>query len=87
MSSSKEGYCSVLVEDDGIGLRTDQAEPNQATGEHIGLSVMKERAERINGELLFESDDGEGTLVQLSFDASIVESEVTLINTQLRKKH
>ncbi len=87
MSSSKEGYCSVLVEDDGIGLRTDQAEPNKATGEHIGLSIMKERAERINGELLFESDDGEGTLVQLSFDASIVESEVTLINTQLRKKH
>ncbi|RUM81777.1 MAG: hypothetical protein DSZ16_03640 [Candidatus Thioglobus sp.] len=54
MSSTQDGHCSVLVEDDGIGLATDQAEPNQETGEDIGLSVMKERAERINGEILFE---------------------------------
>jgi len=68
LSSTEEGHCSVLVEDDGIGLSTDQAAPNTETGEHIGLSIMKERAKRINGEIQFESDEGEGTLVQLSFD-------------------
>ncbi len=70
MMSTEEGHCSVLVEDDGKGL-IDRSRPNRETGEHIGLSVMQERAERINGEILFESDDGEGTLVQLSFDVEI----------------
>jgi len=70
MVSTKEGHCSVLVEDDGQGLQ-DRSQPNDETGEHIGLSVMQERAERIHGEILFESDDGEGTLVQLSFDVDV----------------
>ena len=68
MSSTTAGSCSILVEDDGIGLSVNRSEPNVETGEHIGLSIMKERAERINGELSFESDEGEGTLVQLSFE-------------------
>ena len=70
MMSTEEGHCSVLVEDDGKGL-INRSRPNSETGEHIGLSVMQERAERINGEILFESDDGEGTLVQLNFDVEI----------------
>lgn len=77
LSSTEEGHCSVLVEDDGIGLLTDQAVPNTETGEHIGLSIMKERAGRINGEIQFESDEGEGTLVQLSFDVPVEKSTVT----------
>ncbi len=78
MTSTKEGHCSVLVEDDGIGLNTDRSEPNTDTGDHIGLSVMQERAERINGEIQFESDDDEGTLVQLSFDVTAYNDPVTL---------
>jgi len=70
MMSTEEGHCSVLVEDDGKGLE-DRSKPNSETGEHIGLTVMQERAERLNGEILFESDDGEGTLVQLSFDVDV----------------
>jgi len=58
----------------------NQSEPNSETGEHIGLSIMNERAERINGEVLFESE-GEGTLVQLSFDVSVPNSKVTLTNS------
>ena len=82
MSSTVDGHCSVLVEDDGVGL-SKRSEPNSETGEHIGLSIMTERAERINGEILFESDEGEGTLVQLSFDVlpSINNSKVTLTHT------
>jgi two-component system nitrate/nitrite sensor histidine kinase NarX len=68
MYSSEDGKCSILVEDDGIGLPENPPGPNLETGEHIGLSVMEERAQRIDGELQIDSDDGEGTLVQLTFD-------------------
>jgi len=66
--SAEDGKCSILIEDDGIGLAEDRPTPNQETGEHIGLSVMQERAQRINGEIQFESEAGEGTLVQLTFE-------------------
>jgi len=69
LSSTEDGHCSVLVEDDGIGLPKKRKKMNKETGEHIGLSVMQERADRLNGELQIDSDDGEGTLVQLNFDA------------------
>lgn len=79
MSSNEEGQCSVLVEDDGIGLADDRPGFDTKTGEHIGLSVMQERAARINGEIQFESDEGEGTLVQLNFETSTESSNpVTL---------
>ena len=68
LHSSEDGKCSVLIEDDGIGLPDDRPKPNKKTGEHIGLSVMQERAKRINGEIQFDSDDGEGTLIQLNFE-------------------
>lgn len=69
MYSSEEGRCSILVEDDGVGLPEPLPEPNPTTGEHIGLHIMQERAERIGGEVQFESEPGEGTLIQLNFDA------------------
>jgi two-component system nitrate/nitrite sensor histidine kinase NarX len=69
MHSSEEGRCSILVEDDGVGLPDPLPQPNPHTGEHIGLRIMQERAERIGGEIQFESEPGEGTLIQLNFDA------------------
>jgi two-component system nitrate/nitrite sensor histidine kinase NarX len=73
MYSSEEGRCSILVEDDGVGLPEPLPEPNPTTGEHIGMHIMQERAEKIGGEIQFESDPDEGgTLMQLSFDATPV---------------
>ncbi len=67
MHSTETGDCRILVEDDGIGFDdTLQNEPNES-GNHIGLTIMQERAARINGEIQFESEEGEGTLIQLSF--------------------
>lgn len=86
MTSTEEGHCSVLVEDDGIGLNTHRSEPNQETGDHIGLSVMQERAERINGEIHFESDGDSGTLIQLNFEVSTQSNPVTL-NTFKKKSY
>ncbi|MGB1011024.1 MAG: sensor histidine kinase [Thiolinea sp.] len=69
MYSSEEGRCSILVEDDGIGLPETPVEPDPVTGEHIGMHIMQERAAKLNGELQYESDPDEGgTLLQLSFD-------------------
>ena len=72
MYSSEVGVCRILVEDDGVGLPETRQLPNLETGEHIGLTIMEERAKRINGEVQFESDDGEGTLIQLSFNVAEV---------------
>jgi two-component system nitrate/nitrite sensor histidine kinase NarX len=57
------GKYLILVEDDGVGF--EGASPKGNPGEHIGLSIMQERARRIDGELSIESEPGEGTRVEL----------------------
>lgn len=58
------GLHEAIVEDDGVGFdqRTESAHP----GEHIGLTIMHERAERIGGTLAIDSERGEGTRVTLA---------------------
>jgi two-component system nitrate/nitrite sensor histidine kinase NarX len=60
----KDNY-SLLIEDDGVGFEgaSKQGQP----GEHIGLSIMEERARRLGGNLRIESEVGEGTRVELSY--------------------
>ncbi len=53
----------VLIEDDGQGI-ADKICDGQP-GEHIGLTIMKERAGRIGAVLNIESEAGEGTRVEL----------------------
>ena len=56
----------LLVEDDGRGF--DRAgKESGSPGEHIGLSIMAERARRLGGKLQVESEPGEGTRIELSF--------------------
>jgi two-component system nitrate/nitrite sensor histidine kinase NarX len=61
------GPYMVLIEDDGVGFRTPVA--GDRAGEHIGLSIMEERARRIGAELRIESEPGEGTRVELLFES------------------
>ncbi len=58
----------VLVEDDGRGFCMTARDA--APGEHIGLSVMGERARWLGGSLDIESEPGEGTRVSLAFPKS-----------------
>lgn len=58
----------VLIEDDGIGIKTNQH--HSQPGEHVGMKIMQERAKRINGNLSVDSEAGEGTRIELDFDAS-----------------
>jgi len=59
------GQCMMLIEDDGVGF--DNLPLREHAGEHIGLSVMEERATQIGGEFSIESEKGEGTRIVLTF--------------------
>jgi len=64
LNGDGRGTYSLLIEDDGEGMAPV---PEALPGEHIGLSVMRERAARLPGELTIESEPGEGTRVVLNF--------------------
>ena len=66
MHGDEHGHYTVLIEDDGVGI-TERQKHNTA-GEHVGLSVMQDRANRIGGTLSIEGDSGEGVQVRLEFD-------------------
>ncbi len=63
-SGDGQGAYTLLIEDDGEGISPVSG---ALPGEHIGLSVMRERAERLPGEISIESEPGEGTRIVLSF--------------------
>ena len=69
-----DGFYRLLIEDDGIGF--DENNNNAERGEHIGLSIMHDRAERLGCKLKIESEPGEGTRLDLTFAgvASLSES-------------
>ena len=69
-----EGKCHILIEDDGIGIN-DQV--YGSPGEHIGLTIMRERASRLGGELRVESEPGEGTRIVLELNQPEVKSNLT----------
>ncbi|MGH1536488.1 MAG: histidine kinase [Gammaproteobacteria bacterium] len=68
MRGDEKGHYFVLIEDDGVGI-SEQQQQNSA-GEHVGLSVMQDRANRIGGTLSIEGEAGEGVQVRLEFDYS-----------------
>jgi len=68
LQGRENGEYRVLIEDDGVGFPIRKGKKGHA-GEHIGLNIMKDRASRIRGKLIIESDPGEGTRVVLRFRA------------------
>ncbi len=52
----------VTISDDGIGFDRHSEKVN-----HYGMSIMYERAERLNGDLLIDSQLGKGCRVELTF--------------------
>jgi two-component system, NarL family, nitrate/nitrite sensor histidine kinase NarX len=64
-SDDGENY-TLLIEDDGLGMTPVES---SLRGEHVGISIMRERAERLPGKLRIESEPGEGTRICLNFSA------------------
>lgn len=55
-----QGQLTLSIADDGQGFDGRSQEPD-----HLGLGIMRERAETIGGELKLESEPGRGTRVSL----------------------
>jgi two-component system nitrate/nitrite sensor histidine kinase NarX len=60
---SREGL-EVEVADDGGGFDPVN-EPKVRSDHHVGLQIMRERAQRIGGECRITSEPGKGALVRL----------------------
>lgn len=71
-----DGNCVALVEDDGVGIQSPVLDGKP--GEHVGLSIMQERAHRLGGELSIETEPGEGTRIVLTFHPGATEQRALL---------
>ena len=66
LRSDTQGDCRILIEDDGVGIK-DVPDSDVTLGDHLGLSIMHERAKRIGGTVKIESEPNEGTRILLHF--------------------
>ncbi len=66
MLNNEDDLYTVLIEDDGLGMDEDAEDP---PGAHAGLAIMRERTERLHGQIVIESEPGEGTRIVLMFTA------------------
>jgi two-component system nitrate/nitrite sensor histidine kinase NarX len=62
LSYGQDHRVRVVIEDDGRGLSALQSDDK-----HYGLSIMRERANSLGGELALEAREGGGTRVSVSF--------------------
>lgn len=74
LRSDTQGDCSILIEDDGVGIM-DIPDSDITLGDHLGLSIMHERAKRIGGTVTIESEANEGTRILLKFGHSELPSQ------------
>jgi len=70
LQCDRSGVRRVLIEDDGIGFQKELVPANLSSqsksgGEHIGLSIMQERAISIGAKLIVDSEPGEGTRISI----------------------
>lgn len=82
MRSDTQGNCRILIEDDGVGMNI-APKSDRTSGDHLGLSIMEERAKRFGGTVQIESEPGEGTRIFLHFQyPEISQTEDTEIKVQ-----
>lgn len=66
------GQYVVNVADDGVGLHGGAA---VNVGKSFGLTIMRERAAKLNGRLSIESRPAGGTIVRLTFPAHLTDKQ------------
>ena len=68
--SVKGANCEIAIRDDGTGF-----DLHESMGDHhLGLQIMRARAERTGGKVFIESVKGEGTTIIASFPLEIMET-------------
>ncbi len=65
LSCDDNGHFRILIENDGKGFDKESVESKE--GQHLGLTIMQERARHLGGELKIESELEEGTRIELKF--------------------
>lgn len=63
-------HLKLTITDDGIGF-----DPSAVRGDHMGLSIMAERAAELGGQFHVRSTLGEGTTIEVTLRASAEEPE------------
>jgi nitrate/nitrite-specific signal transduction histidine kinase len=58
----KPGQLHLCIQDDGLGFEPDSLPPG-----HMGIAIMRERANSIGASLKIESQPGQGTTVELDW--------------------
>ena len=69
LQCNDNGEYRILIENDGKGFDKNEIQ-REEPGQHLGLTIMQERAQHIGGELRIESEPDEGTRVELSFTSN-----------------
>ncbi len=64
MLNNEGDLYTVLIEDDGLGM---EGEADNLPLEHAGLAIMRERTAKLPGQIVIESEPGEGTRIVLIF--------------------
>jgi nitrate/nitrite-specific signal transduction histidine kinase len=59
------GHLNLFIKDDGLGFEVDALPPG-----HMGIAIMRERANSIGANLKIESQIGRGTNIQLEWRAT-----------------
>ena len=62
LSDCQPGYFTLSIQDDGLGFDVDSIPPN-----HLGIAIMRERANSIGATLKIESQVGQGTEIELNW--------------------
>lgn len=66
MLNNEGDLYTVLIEDDGLGM---DGEAGAMPIAHAGLAIMRERTAKLPGQIVIESEPGEGTRIVLIFNA------------------
>ena len=74
----RKGVFEAVVEDNGVGFNPPSTPSHP--GEHIGLSIMRERADQLGGSLNIDSECGEGTRVMLRVQLPSASTSVDVVS-------
>jgi two-component system nitrate/nitrite sensor histidine kinase NarX len=62
LTCAADGVVRLMVSDDGRGF-----DGGEASGEHLGLRIMRERAASVDARLRVTSEQGRGTSIEVEW--------------------